>query len=779
MIRGGYDDFETPGGILNPSGGQGYYNPFNTENSFGGGFLEPGGPGVPAPTITYPGQNPGFVPSQFGGPGTAPGGGGSSIGLAPTAAQVAANPGAYAGTSFDPTRTLGGGNVPYDPKWNPLLTPWNTTNPSAANDPMAWVRNLDQITYYKYILPYQQRGGDITNIPEMTRIIQEGMARDGGGQWANGSQVSNVSGPRLNWMQSPTGNASNAPAGISQSPAIGSASLVGNGTPAGGSLSQPHQTFLNSSDPRAAYLRNLLNSGNANEQQAAQRWLHQNIIPGGTAGTPLDNMSAWAGRFNNFFGLTPASGGGSTPNTPETSFMNSGAPGQGQDYSDWYYSAQGPGYVSTDNTGDVQYFQQWSDEVDQWILSQGLLPGQFRNPTPAQMQNDGYLQQLRTALDRARQNFGIPAYSNVAQLATGSQAPNQNWFADQEDLASSPFRPTEDPGPGFQWDWIPGTANRPGQWYRKATQANDYQQYLDQIGQANKFLTEGNKTPIIGSALLGLFGTNNQINPFQMKNGQYSPVAEALFGYNKGFQNPNQLLYDTRVNSQFLNNFNGASLSDIYDPTDQNSVLGAIQQLNALRSQPGYGSVGYTGNTSPASNQNWFLGNTANTPFRPTEAPLEGFKWIWSDPDGSGPLTQNTWMQQQVFNPSNLQEATDFAGRINAYQTNPNASKLMFASNNGTPMFNATQNNNAWNFSVNPNYPTWKPAQTSNQNSAPIIGSSLPNFTFPSYTPSGGGSSSSGSSGSGSTPSPITYSSPFGSMTGRPGALGGRTNFWG
>ena len=261
--------------------------------------------------------------------GGTPGGGGtpqlvSKPNLAPTAAQVAANPGAYAGTSFDPTRpALSGSNVPYDPNWEPLLTPWNTTNPSQASDPLAWVRNLDQATYYKYILPYQQNGGDITNINAMTRAIQDGMARDGGGQWANGSTVNTVTRPQ---PQTPA-------------PTLATPQTIQNPTsqpqstnsPLNMNTEQAHQYFLRSNAPRAMFLNLFKTFGNEQERNAATTWLHQNITPQGTA-NQLDDIGAWLNRFQTHFNLGPQ----------QQPTQNSG---QGNNP---YFSNQNPAYMFVD-----------------------------------------------------------------------------------------------------------------------------------------------------------------------------------------------------------------------------------------------------------------------------------------------------------------------------------------------------------------------------------------------------------------------------------------------
>jgi len=167
-------------------------------------------------------QNPmGSSPSIIGSPGSLYGSGRpdtnantivpGSVNTAPRGRPLGPGEGGNSGNA-------GGVTGGYDPNWQPLLTPYNTSNPGAAGDPDAWVRNLDQETYYKYILPYQQRGGNIRDISAMQKVIQDGMSANGGGQWANGSQVNNVAGQRNNYINDPNAYGNQNRGGVAAQP---------------------------------------------------------------------------------------------------------------------------------------------------------------------------------------------------------------------------------------------------------------------------------------------------------------------------------------------------------------------------------------------------------------------------------------------------------------------------------------------------------------------------------------------------------------------------------
>lgn len=71
----------------------------------------------------------------------------------------------------------------------PLDTSRFNTNPE-----LDFVRSIDQTNYYNYVLPFQQRGGDITNQAAVRKAIEDGMKARGGGTYAVGSQTFNVQG---------------------------------------------------------------------------------------------------------------------------------------------------------------------------------------------------------------------------------------------------------------------------------------------------------------------------------------------------------------------------------------------------------------------------------------------------------------------------------------------------------------------------------------------------------------------------------------------------------
>lgn len=111
--------------------------------------------------------------------------------LAPTSAQTAANPSAYAGTSFDPTRSAlppantGLANTPMQDTTAPDgsvirgFQPYQGISQDAMNaDPLAFVRGLDQVTYAKYVDPWYRQGGDTTNRAAVEDAIRRGIEAD-------------------------------------------------------------------------------------------------------------------------------------------------------------------------------------------------------------------------------------------------------------------------------------------------------------------------------------------------------------------------------------------------------------------------------------------------------------------------------------------------------------------------------------------------------------------------------------------------------------------------
>lgn len=112
--------------------------------------------------------------------------------LAPTSAQVAANPGQYAGTSFDPnlsaryTGTPGGANsLPTGSENVGGVGMYTGANgPSlAGSDPLRGIRSVDQVNYYRYLLPWQQGGGNIYDENAARTAIESGIRGSGGGSY--------------------------------------------------------------------------------------------------------------------------------------------------------------------------------------------------------------------------------------------------------------------------------------------------------------------------------------------------------------------------------------------------------------------------------------------------------------------------------------------------------------------------------------------------------------------------------------------------------------------
>lgn len=126
-------------------------------------------PGMPqSPAYTAPGGGTNTPPPTPSPNPTYPTGGANSL---PMGSENVGGVGMYTGANapLDTTR--------FDPQSN-----------------MDFVRNIDQVNYYKYVLPFQQRGGDITNPAAVRKAIEDGMRAAGGGQYAVGAQTFNVGG---------------------------------------------------------------------------------------------------------------------------------------------------------------------------------------------------------------------------------------------------------------------------------------------------------------------------------------------------------------------------------------------------------------------------------------------------------------------------------------------------------------------------------------------------------------------------------------------------------
>lgn len=111
---------------------------------------------------------------------------------APTTAQVQENPGQWAGTSFDPTRNIfgsyptGGANsLPQGSENVGGVGMYTGANgPSMAeSDPLRSIRSLDQVNYYKYVLPWQQGGGNINDENAVRAAMESGIRNAGGGSY--------------------------------------------------------------------------------------------------------------------------------------------------------------------------------------------------------------------------------------------------------------------------------------------------------------------------------------------------------------------------------------------------------------------------------------------------------------------------------------------------------------------------------------------------------------------------------------------------------------------
>lgn len=111
---------------------------------------------------------------------------------APTTAQVQENPGQWAGTSFDPTRNIfgnpptGGANsLPFGSENVGGVGMYTGANgPSmAGSDPLRSIRSLDQVNYYKYVLPWQQGGGNINDENAVRAAMESGIRNAGGGSY--------------------------------------------------------------------------------------------------------------------------------------------------------------------------------------------------------------------------------------------------------------------------------------------------------------------------------------------------------------------------------------------------------------------------------------------------------------------------------------------------------------------------------------------------------------------------------------------------------------------
>jgi len=115
---------------------------------------------------------------------------------APTSQQVAENPGQWAGTSFDPTRSIqytyptGGANSLPPGSENVggvgMYTGSNGPLDTTRFDPqknLDFVRSIDQVNYQKYVLPWQQGGGNINDPGAVRSALEAGIRGSGGGSY--------------------------------------------------------------------------------------------------------------------------------------------------------------------------------------------------------------------------------------------------------------------------------------------------------------------------------------------------------------------------------------------------------------------------------------------------------------------------------------------------------------------------------------------------------------------------------------------------------------------
>lgn len=149
-----------PGGGSFPNSGMPFDNmassyPYNTVYN---------GPQANAPQVDPPAPPPALPPASNP---TYPTGGANNMGM--TGAENVGGVGMYTGSN------------------GPLDT--TRFNPQSNLD---FVRNIDQPTYYRYVLPFQQAGGDITNQAAVRQAIENGLRQSGGGTYAVGSQTFNV-----------------------------------------------------------------------------------------------------------------------------------------------------------------------------------------------------------------------------------------------------------------------------------------------------------------------------------------------------------------------------------------------------------------------------------------------------------------------------------------------------------------------------------------------------------------------------------------------------------
>jgi len=268
--------------------------------------------------------------------------------FAPTSAQVAANPGAYRGTSFDPTRSAqsegygpsGGANTPMSDYVNGAgetihgyIQP-NTVNPKGDGSVLDWLRKVDQVSFQNHLSPFLQQNGLMQDTPEakaklqqlgtgfFENLIKQGITRQGGGKYALGSQSFDVAGPINSAMNNPNFYANQNRGGVP------GPQNTGNATPPPGGQAPPPKV----PDTKAIPTGGLDPGPGANTQtpwnQSSQYNALQEQIKNGSAVNPIYQMMMMA-----------AKGGGPDITgqvKPEWSFDNyTKAGGQTQGYDNW------------------------------------------------------------------------------------------------------------------------------------------------------------------------------------------------------------------------------------------------------------------------------------------------------------------------------------------------------------------------------------------------------------------------------------------------------------
>lgn len=657
--------------------------------------------------------------------------------LAPTGAQVQANPQAYAGTSFDPNRTLSSG-LPTGGANNMSMTgaenvggmgmytgsngPINSQlfNQQAGNmqPQLDYVRNIDQVNYYKYILPLQQAGLiDISNPQQVNAAIQQGLARDGGGQWASGSKVSNVQ-------------------------------------------SSPYSAFLTSGDPRAQAINQFMLSGDQNAIAAANDWMSKNIDSNGRAKTALDNIQAWSQRFDNYYfpnkqfnpnAITPGGGGGGQQTPPPGGGQQTPGPTGAEN---WYqeYQSQNP----------AQYTA-YNKQLDDWAISQ--IDPNTRNRLKSKS-DPASLNELRQLLDQVRQSKGYATWGSINQQATGNA--NSSWLA--EGYEGSPYAPTIDPGQYFKWNWGDTDAkdpNNPMSWYLQMNAPQTYEELLAATAYYNNSL-KGKGLPDSPWAVYGDDGTLAAKaaelipfvggSPWQTYNWTVNRFLESQLDENSPFRQNTNWQTNPQLAQQYL------------------------QQMDALRSQLGYFTnsavqqLGTGGGSGLPLNS--FI-NASGTPFRPNQAPGQGFRWEWLDSDGQGPKP-GTWGQTLIGTPTTLQQATEYANYMNQAGSH---GRMYFGGNNFSNMF-SQEDLPTGGYKFTPKTSFFQPQQTT----PPPGGSTPQGFDYskllappPSYTPApspppGGGTGSGSGAGTGSG-SGSGSGSPWGNYNFKP-SFGNNYNLW-